>query len=55
MTPAFCERMRDILDALALGQINKDEAVKQLTDLTSDYHEAHAIVRATGEIKCRST
>lgn len=49
MSPAFCERMRDILDALALGQINKDEAVRQLTDLTDDYHEAHAIVRVTQE------
>ncbi len=49
MTPAYDDRLRDILDALALGQITKDEAVRQLADLTDDYHEAHAIVRTVTE------
>lgn len=53
MTPTYDDRMRDILDALALGQINKDEAVRQLTDLTTDYHEAHAIIRTVQQGACK--
>lgn len=49
MSDVYCERLRDILDALALGQINKEEAVRQLTDLTRDYHDAHTIVRTATE------
>ena len=45
--PAYRDRMRDILDALWFGRINKDEAVRQLADLTDDYHEAHTIIRTT--------
>jgi hypothetical protein len=41
--------MQDILDALWFGRINKDEAVRQLADLTEDYHEAHAIIRTEPE------
>ena len=45
IAPAYHDRMRDILDALWFGRINKDEAVRQLADLTDDYHEANTIIR----------
>ena len=49
MTPAYHERMQDILDALWFGRINKDDAVRQLADLTDDYHQAHTIIRTEPE------
>lgn len=43
--PPMREPMRDILDALALRQITKDEAIRRLTALGTDYHDAHCEAR----------
>lgn len=53
--PPLREPMRDILDALALRQITKDEAIKRLTALGADYHDAHCearMVRGCDEDDC---
>ena len=49
MEPAYRDRERDILDARWLGHITNEEALKQLTELFADYHEAHAILRTEPE------
>jgi hypothetical protein len=43
--PPLRDCMRDVLDALALRQITKDEAIKRLTALGADYHAAHCEAR----------
>ena len=53
MTPAYHDRMQDILDSLWFGRINKDEAARQLTDLTEDFHEAHTIIRTVQKGTCK--
>ena len=55
VTPAFRDRERDILDARWLGDITNEQALKQLTELYQDWHEAHAVIRTMGEDQCRST
>ncbi len=49
MEPAYRDRERDILDARWLGHISNEEALKQLTELYRDYHEAHATLRTEPE------
>ncbi len=43
------DRELDILDARWANRISKDEAVKLLTELYQDYHEAHATLRTEPE------
>ena len=45
MEPAYRDRERDILDARWLGDITNDQALKQLTELYQDWHEAHSTLR----------
>jgi hypothetical protein len=47
---AYKDREADILDALSLGQIGKDEATKLLSELTADYHDARTLVREAEEV-----
>lgn len=49
MTPAYCDRELDILDARWAGRITNQEALKQLTELYQDYHEAHSTLRTEPE------
>ena len=49
MVPAYQDRERDILDQRWLGHISNDKALKLLTELYQDYHEAHATLRTITE------
>ena len=49
MEPAYRDREMDILDRRWSGDISNDEALKQLTELYQDYHEAHATLRTVTE------
>ena len=49
MEPAYRDRERDILDARWLGDITNDEAIRLLTELYQDHHEAHATLRMANE------
>ena len=49
VTPAFRDRERDILDARWLGDITNEQALKLLTELYQDHHEAHATLRTVTE------
>lgn len=58
MTKAACaaakrDREQDILDQLACGQIDKDQAGKLLTDLYEDFYEAMSALRMADE--CNET
>ncbi len=44
MSPAFADRERDLLDALALGQITKMEFAKLHEELTRDYYETQTVL-----------
>ena len=55
MTPAFRDRERDILDNRWAGRISNDECLKLLTELYLDWHQAHTVLRETGEEQCLST
>lgn len=43
------EREQDILDQLALGQIDKRQAGKLLTELHQDFYEAMCVIRLCEE------
>ena len=49
MNTAFRDRERDILDQRWLGHISNEQALKLLTELYADYHEAHATLRTVTE------
>ena len=49
VTPAFRDRERDILDQRWLGHISNEQALKMLTELYRDYHEAHTTLRTQPE------
>lgn len=48
------EREQDILDQLALGQIDKRQAGKLLTELHQDFYEAMCVIRLCEEAEKRS-
>lgn len=49
VTPAYRDRELDILEQRWLGHISNQEALKQLTELYQDYHEAHSTLRTANE------
>ena len=49
MNSAYRDREADILDNRWAGRISNDEALKLLTELYRDYHEAHATLRTEPE------
>ena len=49
MNAAYHDRERDILDQRWLGHISNEQALRLLTELYDDYHEAQATLRTVTE------